>query len=116
MTDDVYWVLRLQIKDGQAAAFEALMPEMVEATLKESGAKSYEWHREGDEVHIFERYASNADAMIHMGNFGANFADRFLGALTPTGFDVYGPAQDDLRAALAPVGAKFYGQVGGFDR
>ncbi|MEX0319219.1 MAG: putative quinol monooxygenase [Ruegeria sp.] len=116
MTPDVYWILRLAINDGQEEAFETLMPEMVASTLKETGAKAYEWHREGSEVHIFERYASATDAMIHMGNFGAHFADRFLAALTPTGFDVYGAVNDEVRQALGPMGANFYDQVGGFDR
>ncbi len=116
MTRDVYWVLRLTLKQGQDAAFEALMAEMVAATEKESGARSYEWHRDGDAVHIFERYASNADAGIHLQNFGANFADRFFAILSPTGFDVYGPADGPVRDGLANAGAKFFGQVGGFDR
>ena len=39
MTNDVYWVLRLAINDGQEDAFEALMPEMVEATLEDIEAR-----------------------------------------------------------------------------
>ena len=116
MTDDVYWVLRMTINDGHEDAFEALMPEMVEATLKEDGAKSYEWHRDGSAVHIFERYASNADAGIHLQNFGANFAERFFTIMSPAGFDVYGPAEGPVREGLANAGAQFYAQVGGFDR
>ncbi|WP_425044113.1 putative quinol monooxygenase [Primorskyibacter sp. S87] len=116
MTDDVYWVLRLDINDGQDEAFEALTPEMVEATLKEPGAKNYEWHRNGSSVHIFERYASNADAGLHLQNFGTNFAQKFFTILTATGFDVYGPAKGPVRDGLANSGAQFFGQVGGFDR
>lgn len=116
MTGDVYWLLRLTINEGQDDAFEALMPEMVASTLKETGTKAYEWHREGRVVHIFERYANAADAMIHLGNFNAHFAERFLATLTPTGFDVYGAADDTLRQALGGMGAVFYPQVGGFER
>ncbi|WP_226688568.1 putative quinol monooxygenase [Ruegeria arenilitoris] len=116
MTEDVYWLLKLDLQADQDDIFDALMAEMVDATLNESGAKSYEWHRSGSAVHIFERYASSDDAMIHMQNFGANFADRFLAILTPTQLDVYGPANEDLHAALTPVGAVFHKQVSGFDR
>ncbi|WP_120635184.1 putative quinol monooxygenase [Ruegeria sp. EL01] len=116
MTEHIYWLLKLDLQTDQDAAFDALMAEMVTATLNESGAKSYEWHRSGSAIHIFERYASSDDAMTHMQNFGTNFADRFLAILTPTQLDVYGPAKDDLRAALTPVGAVFHEQVGGFDR
>lgn len=116
MTEDIYWLLKLELQADQDAAFDALMTEMVDATLNESGAKSYEWHRTGSSVHIYERYASSDHAMIHMQNFGANFADRFLAILTPTTLEVYGPAKDDLRDTLTPVGAVFHEQVGGFDR
>lgn len=116
MTEDVYWLLKLKLAEDQDGTFDALMAEMVAATLNEVGAKAYEWHRSGLDVHIFERYASSDDAMIHMQNFGANFADRFLGLMTPHQLDVFGPVKDDLHSALAPVGAVFHQQVGGFSR
>mgnify|MGYP001813926106 CR=1 FL=1 len=115
-TDDIYWVLTLDLAEGQDAAFEALMAEMVVATKGEDGAKSYEWHRNGNAVHIFERYETNGDAGIHLGNFGENFAERFLAILTPTRLEVYGPAEGGVREGLAGFGAVFYDQVGGFDR
>lgn len=113
-TDDVSWVLTLTLAEGQDAAFDALMYEMVVATKTEAGAKGYEWHRSGNVVHIIERYETNADAGIHLGNFGANFAERFLAILTPTGLQVYGPAEGEVREGLAGFGAVFYDQVGGF--
>ncbi|TMV08966.1 antibiotic biosynthesis monooxygenase [Ruegeria sediminis] len=116
MTEDVYWILRLTIRDGQDAAFETLMGDMVAATLNESGARAYEWHRAGSEVHIFERYASAEDALIHLGNFGAHFADRFMAILKPTGQDVYGAVDEKLHKTLSALNAKFYDQVGGFSR
>jgi quinol monooxygenase YgiN len=116
MTNDIYWLLKLDLNPEKQSEFEALMAEMVAATLQESGAKTYEWHQSGNAIHIYERYASSEDAMIHMQNFGANFADRFMSLLTPVQLDVYGPAKDDLQAALSPVGAVFHSQIGGFDR
>jgi len=115
-TDDIYWVLTLDLAEGQDAAFEALMAEMVVATKAEDGAKNYEWHRSGSAVHIYERYETNGDAGIHLGNFGENFAERFLAILTPTGLEVYGPAEGGVREGLASFGAVFYDQVGGFGR
>ena len=116
MTDNIYWLLKLDLNPDKKPEFEALMAEMVEATQNETGAKSYEWHLSDGTVHIFERYDSSDDAMIHMQNFGASFADRFMSLLTPVQFDVYGPAKDDLRAAPSPVSAVFHQQIGGFDR
>lgn len=116
MSENIYWVLRVILNDGQEEAFEPLMAEMVESTKAETGAVAYEWYRDGKAVDLFENYASNADAMIHMQNFGANFAKRFMTVFTPAAFDVYGPVEEDLRAALAPVGAVFHTKVGGFAR
>jgi quinol monooxygenase YgiN len=115
-TDDVSWTITLELGEGQDEAFQALMAEMVEATKEEAGAKGYEWYRSGSTVHINERYETNADAGIHLGNFGENFAERFLAILTPTGLQVYGPAEGGVREGLAGFGATFYDQVGGFER
>lgn len=115
-TDDISWTLTLELGEGNDDAFNALMAEMVAATKQEAGAKGYEWHRSGNTVHINERYETNADAGVHLGNFGANFAERFLAILTPTGLQVYGPAEGGVRDGLAGFGATFYDQVGGFVR
>lgn len=115
-TDDIHWVITLDLAEGEDAAFDALMAEMVIATKAEAGAKNYEWHRNGNAVHIYERYETNGDAGIHLGNFGENFAERFLAILTPTGLQVYGPAEGGVREGLAGFGAVFYDQVGGFAR
>lgn len=114
--EDIYWVLRLRLNDGQEEAFARLMPEMVDATRKEDGARSYEWHRDGDAVHIYERYASNADAGLHLQNFGASFAQRFFTVFSATGFDVYGPVTGALRDGLSAAGARFFDRAGGFER
>lgn len=113
-TDDIAWTLTLDLAEGQDDTFNALMAEMVEATMAEEGAKSYEWHRSGNTIHINERYETNEDAGIHLSNFGENFAERFLAILSPTGLQVYGPAAGGVREGLAGFGATFYEQVGGF--
>lgn len=115
-TDDIQWVIKLNLAEGMDAEFEALMSDMVIATKEESGAKNYEWQRNGNAILIYERYDTNDDAGIHLANFGANFAERFLAILTPTGLDVFGPVEGEVREGLAGFGAVFYGQVGGFAR
>jgi quinol monooxygenase YgiN len=115
-SDDIVWTITLDLAEGQDEAFNTLMADMVESTKAEAGAKSYEWHRSGNTIHINERYETNDDAGIHLANFGANFAERFLAILTPTGLQVYGPAAGEVREGLAGLGANFYDQVGGFAR
>lgn len=115
-TDDVFWTLTLDLNEGQDAAFEELMAEMVTATKMETGAKSYEWFRAGNQVQILERYETNGDAGIHLGNFSTNFAERFTAILKPTALQVYGPAEGGVRDGLSGFGAVFQEQVGGFAR
>jgi len=51
-----------------------------------------------------------------LGNFGANFAERFMGLVTLRSFAIYGPVNDDVRGALTPLGAVFMDRFGGFRR
>ena len=119
MSDVVHWVLAVNIKDGEYATFEALMGDMVTATqADEPGALAYEWYVSADKTscHVYERYADSAAVMVHLGNFGAKFGARFMEILTPTSFLVYGPASDEVRGALGPMGAVHMDEVGGFAR
>ena len=54
--------------------------------------------------------------MAHLGTFGANFAERFLGCVDPTALYVYGSPDDETRAVLAGFNAVFLGPLGGFAR
>lgn len=115
--DDVHWHITMTINDGQADAVKPLLDRMVAATLaNEPGALIYDYMGDGDEVHISERYADNAAAMTHMGNFGSNFAKEFMEAFTITSVKVYGPAGDDLKEVLAPFSPTYMPQISGFAR
>ena len=119
MSDAVSWVLELTIKDGQLDAVKALAEEMSEATqADEPGATHYEWYldEDGKTVHIFERYADSAATMVHLGNFGAKFAERFLACLDPARMIVYGDPSAEVRSALAGFGAVHMAQMTGFAR
>ena len=115
-TDDIAWTLTAELAEGQDEAFNALMEEMVESTKAETGAKTFEFFRSGNAIHVNERYETNEDAGIHLGNFGEKFAERFLAIVTPTSLQVYGPASGGVREGLAGLGATFYDQIGGFSR
>ena len=66
--------------------------------------------------HIYERYADSDAAVVHLGNFGAKFAERFLQCFEPTDLYVYGEPSDEARAALDGFGAVYLGTFGGFSR
>jgi quinol monooxygenase YgiN len=111
-------MLHLDVVDGQLDTFRALMEEMVAATRGEAGALVYEWFlsEDGRVCHLYERYADPAATMEHLGNFGANFAERFFACVQPAAFHVYGEPGDEVRAALEGFGAVFLGTFGGFAR
>ncbi len=119
MSEAISWVLELNVKDDQLDAFKALAREMSEATqADEPGATHYEWftNDDGRSVHIYERYADSAAAMVHLGNFGAKFAERFLACVDPVRLMVYGDPSAEVRGALAGLGAAHMTQFAGFAR
>ena len=116
--NNISWNLKVSINDGHLDAFRDLMTEMVEATKAEEGCLTYDWSvmPDGSEVHIQERYADNDATLVHLGNFGANYAERFMPCITVRSFAVYGPANDDVRGGLSRLGAVFMDHFGGFNR
>jgi quinol monooxygenase YgiN len=117
MSDVIEWVLELRVtsKDG----LQELLDEMVQATqANEPGALHYEYYMPEDRstCTVLERYADSAAAMTHVQNWGANFAERFMQAFAVERFTVFGPAGDDLKAALSGFGATHQERVAGFNR
>jgi len=108
----------MSVRDGSLDDAKALAAEMVEATRSEPGALTYEYFLsdDGASCHTYERYADSEAVMAHLGNFGANFADRFMACFEPTSFSVYGPASGEVREALDAFGAVYLGTLDGFSR
>ena len=119
MNNEVFWLLELNIKSGEVGTLKALMKEMSDATqADEPGTLNYEWfiNADGTTCHIYERYADSAATMIHLENFGAKFAERFMAILEPTRFMVYGNPDDAVKKALEDMGVEFVTPLGGFAR
>ncbi len=119
MTNHVYWLLELSIKEGELNNLKDVMKEMVSATQNdEPGALNYEWWISDDQktCHIYERYTDSSATMIHLGNFGSKFADRVMSCVDVTRFIVYGDASNEVKEALAGFGAVVMQPFGGFDR
>lgn len=117
MNEHVSWNVEATIQPGQAEAFHALMEEMVASTRdREPGALRYEWFVSGDSVHILETYADSAAGMVHVANLGQHFVARLMAVVEITRLCVYGRPSDELREALASLGAEFRAPLGGFAR
>ena len=115
----VSWMFELTVRDGREAELRALMAEMVQATMEnEPGTLEYEWHLDdaGRRVHLWERYVDNAAAMTHTRTFGKRFAARFFEYMHPERITLYGPAGEDLRAAMAELRPPVMTHVAGFTR
>lgn len=118
MSNAISWNLQVSVREGQLNDARKLMNEMVAATQQEPGAQNYEWFlsKDGKTCHLNERYADSAAALIHLGNFGSKFAERFLACFQPTALFVYGNPSAEARAALDGFGATYLGWFGGFNR
>jgi quinol monooxygenase YgiN len=118
MSSTVSWNLQLAVRDGQLDAFKSLMVEMVESTRSEQGTLVYEWFlsEDGTICHLYERYADSEAALVHLGNFGSKFAERFLACADPTALYAYGNPEAQAREVLASFNAVFLGTLGGFAR
>jgi quinol monooxygenase YgiN len=118
MGDQVSWLPEVAVKPGQLEIFRALMQETVESTRAEPGALSDGWFISdgGGPVHLYERYADSAAVLTHLGAFGEKFAGRFLAAVDPTRFTVYGAPSAEAREALGGFGPTYLGPFGGFAR
>ncbi len=116
--DHVYWLTEVDIRDGQADAFETLMRDMVAATHDtEPGTLTYEWSTNpaGKVCHIFERYEDSAAAMAHLRNFRP-FASRWVATFAPRRLTIYGSPSAEVVEALAAVRPEVLTMAGGFSR
>lgn len=119
MSEEVYWMLELEVSPERDAEFKALRAEMVKKTREgEPGTLNYEWHTspDGRTCHIYERYADSGAVLKHLESFGANFAERFLAILKPTRFVVYGAPDRAAQEALAGLSPTYMHPADGFSR
>ncbi len=117
--DEVFWLLEMEIKEGQLDEFKELLVKMVEASKsKEPNIKNYEWFISDDNkiCHVYERYVDSAAAMVHLISFYQTFSDRFIEVVDAKRIIVYGNANAKLKKTLSSYGAIFMPPIGGFVR
>lgn len=119
MSNQVSWMLELEIREGHEADLSTLIAEMVEATqANEPGTLDYEWSisADGKHCHIFERYVDSAALLIHGETFRREFAARYLEILKPVRMVVYGSPSAAVKDALADFKPVYMQFAGGFSR
>ena len=109
MEDQISWRVELAVKPGELENFQALTGEIVEVTREEAGTLSYERFvtDDGKFVHVYERYADSAAALLHLRKFGKIFGERFVSIGGPhTVHRVRNPS-DELKGLLDDFGATY---------
>jgi quinol monooxygenase YgiN len=118
MSEHVSFLLSLSINAGQFENLEALAAEMVATNQKnEAGTLIFEWTISEDRqaCDLYERYQDSAAVLKHVEGFG-HFATRFLEAVTPTRFVVYGAPSEQVKDAIAGFKPIYMAPFGGFSR
>ena len=101
----------LTIHDGKAAAFEALLKEMIAGTQKEPGALGYEWYlsADGKRCRLVEDY-KDADAVVaHIeGGVVRALVPKMLQMSSLDRFEVYGYPGPKAAETLTSIGAEIF--------
>lgn len=118
MTNNVFWVLKADVLDGQLDALKAIAPKFCEMTKTEPGSIAYEWSLSADEktVHIYERYEDADAALAHFGNVGPVLPELMGVSIAPTVIECYGAASDAFKEALKDFPMVYFDQFDGFSK
>lgn len=118
MDGQVSWVVEVAVRPGALDSLRDLMEELAAGARAEPGTLGYEWYisDDGGTVHVCERYADSEATIAHNRVFAERWAERFLAAVEPTRFTVYGNPSAAARAVLDGFGATYLAAWGGFSR
>ncbi len=114
---NVVVILEMGINDGQADNFDTFMNDMIGTTREEPGSLTYEWsvNPERTTCHVIERFADSDAVMAHLGSLQAVLG-QFIEIFAPQSLTVTGSPSEEVKAALAMFGPKYFEFAGGFRR
>ncbi len=117
MTENVYWILKGTIGEGNQDAVKELAQRFSEKTNSEEGVIAYEWSMsaDGSQLHVYERFKNSDAALAHLGNVGPDLPE-LLGLVTPTAIECYGSPNDAFKAAVGIFPVSFFETFQGFHR
>lgn len=107
----VYFILDLEIHEGNFADFEAVVKAMDEGTAKEPGALAYDWFlsNDGKRCRLLEAYADADAVQAHLaGHVVQQLVPKLLGFARLARFEVYGAPSAQGAAALEAFGAEIF--------
>lgn len=115
----VSWTITCSCKPDSFAQVSALATKMTEYfQSNEPDTTNFEFsvNAAQDEVHVYERYANSAQALLHMKAFGDLFGSDFMSLLTPVKVVAYGFPSDELSNALSALSPVKMSSFQGFYR
>lgn len=98
MSDTPFFIVELAIQPGQLEQLRSVAQDLTNAVRSdEPGTVNYEWfvNREHTAAFIFERYASDAAALVHSKTFSDDLVKRSQ-AFMPTRLNVFGSLGDAM--------------------
>lgn len=110
-------IFKAEVPEGAVEQLTDVAAAVSEITSKEPGAIAYEWSLSEDQrrLHVYERFVDSEAGMAHLENAGPD-PSRLLEIVTLVEIECYGPASDELRAAIADFPVKFMRRFEGFHR
>lgn len=102
----VSWTITCSCKPesfDQITALASKMTEYFQSNEPDTTNFVFSVNSSHDEIHVYERYANSAQALLHMKAFGDLFGSDFMSLLTPVKVVAYGFPTDDLTAALSAL-------------
>lgn len=116
-SQEVFWVLTLDVQPGKMDQFKQLVTEIVAAVEKEPGTLEYEWSASADQttIDVVERYRDSKAVVQHVNDFGP-FAKRFFAMVKPARFRVFGTPDDAAQKAIAGLKPEYLTTFAGFTR
>ena len=117
MTNNIYWTISANVKEGRLGGLKEHIVKMVEITKTEEGALNYGFWLNEDSTRLFihERYANSEAAIAHIQNVGPHL-DPFLDAVEMDPIVILGPVNDEVKGVFAAFGASYTTFLGGLNR
>lgn len=126
MSEDLFFVVELEVKPHQIDDLKEVASEMVGlAKANEPGTRNYEYflNKDAGICHIYERYDSPAALQAHSGSFPQELQTRSQ-AFRPLRLSAYGTIPNELREQrISPISkavpgfiASFFDPLSGFAR
>jgi quinol monooxygenase YgiN len=116
MRDEIYWTITCDVKPGRFEELEHIVGQLVAATKAEAGSIAYDYsaNQSRTKVRVFEAYASSHDAVLHMTQTFARFADDFSACANVVEFVVYGEAEPALKSMLDEQNCVYFAPFDGY--